>query len=188
MRKVIYGFSVSVDGYIESAAGDAQWAVPSDELHRFFNGLEGGIDTHLYGRRMWEVMSGFWPTAGDDEEPAIAEYARIWQGKTKVVYSRTLESVGEGATLVREVVPDEVRKLKAQPGRNISVAGAELAAAFIEHDLVDEYQLTVFPLILGGGKPMLPALQQPFGLRLTESRAFPEGVMLLRYERVRDGG
>lgn len=187
MRRVIYAFNVSLDGYIESPAGDLNWSDPDEELHRYFNALEDGLDTHLYGRRLWELMSAFWPTADEDPEAPsyIAEYAEIWRSKQNVVFSRTLERVPEGVTLLREVDPGEIRRLKAQPGKDLNVGGAELAAEFMRHDLIDEYQLVVHPVVLGGGKPMLGALAGPLDLRLVEVHPFASGVVSLRYERPR---
>jgi len=185
VRRIIYTFSVSLDGYIESPTGDLSWTMPDEELHRYFNSLEDGIDTHLYGRRMWEGMAEFWPTADQDPGalPYIAEYAGIWRSKQKVVFSRTLDEVGEGATLLREVDPGEIRRMKAGAGKDFSLGGAELAAEFMRHDLIDEYQLVVRPLVLGGGKPMFGPLAEPMNLQLIEARPFASGVVFLRYER-----
>jgi dihydrofolate reductase len=187
MRRVTYFFSVSLDGYIESPTGDSEWTVPDEELHYHFNQMEDGIDTHLYGRRMYELMADFWPTADTDpaSTPAMAEYAGIWRSKKKVVFSRSLNEVDEGVTLLREVAPDEIRSMKEQPGGDFSVAGATLASAFMEHDLIDEFHLAVYPLLLGGGRPMFTPLGERFDLRLIESRQFERGVVYLRYERVR---
>ncbi|MEX0784434.1 MAG: dihydrofolate reductase family protein [Dehalococcoidia bacterium] len=187
MRKILYFFSVSLDGYIESPNGDPAWASPDEEMHYHLNKLEDGIDTHLYGRGMWELMAGFWPTAHKDpaSTPAMVEYAAIWRSKAKVVFSRTLRDVDEGVTLIREVVPEEIRAMKDQPGGDISLGGASLAATFMAHDLIDEYHLALYPLLLGGGKPMFMPLGKHFDLRLIESRQFDRGVVFLRYERVR---
>jgi dihydrofolate reductase len=188
MRRIIYFFSASLDGYIEGPNGELEWTTPDEELHFFFNGLEDGIDTHLYGRRMWELMDAFWPTADQDPDstPAMVEYANIWRSKDKVVFSRSLESADDGVTFVREVDPDRVRAWKAEPGGNMSLGGATLAAEFMKHDLIDEYQVALYPLLLGAGKPMFMPTGNQLQLRLAERRDFDRGVVFLRYERARD--
>jgi dihydrofolate reductase len=185
MRKLIYSFGVSLDGYIETTDRRLDWSAPDEELHRYHNEQARAADTYLYGRRMYELMSEFWPTA--DEDPAapdyVAEYARIWRAADKIVYSRTLEKVdGE---LVREVVADQVEELKARPGKDLAVSGAALAASFMRLGLIDEYRLLIHPVVLGGGTPFFPDLDTRANLRLAETRTFESGVVLLHYETVR---
>ena len=163
MRKVTYAMSVSLDGYIKAADGDQSWAFPDAELHRYFNQRESTLSAVLYGRRLYEDMVAFWPTA--DENPAAPpeeiEYARIWKSMPKVVFSRTLAQVGWNSRLVRGNLAEEVNRLKAQPGGDMSVGGAELAASFTQLGLIDEYWLYFHPVVLGGGKPMFaPLLRQ----------------------------
>jgi dihydrofolate reductase len=184
MRRIIYTMSTSLDGYIEGPGGDMSWAFPDEELHRFFNALEDDFDTHFYGRLMWEGMVGFWPTADENPElPAyVAEYAPIWRSKKKFVFSKTMEDGGEHATLIREVDPDEVRRIKAQPGKAISIGGPGLAATFMQHGLVDEFQLAVHPVVLGGGKPMFPPGVRE-QLTFVSAQTFASGVVFVRYTR-----
>lgn len=185
MRNVIYAINVSMDGFIEDKDGDIGWSEPSEELHRYFGDLELEIDVHLYGRRLYEAMAGYWPTA--DTNPSAPdyeiEYARRWQQVANVVFSRTLEQVPEPDRLVRENVAEEIRRLKAQPGKDMVVGGAGLAASLLKLDLVDEVRLVVHPVILGGGKPMFPGLDHMLRFRLIETRQFKSGVVLLRYQR-----
>ncbi len=129
MRDVIYFGSISVDGYIDAADGDSGWVVPDPELHRHFNELESSVGTHLYGRRMYELMAEYWPTA-DAQSAApdyIVEYARIWQAMPKLVFSKTLARVDWNAELVRGDALEEVARLKRQPGKSMSVGGSVLA-------------------------------------------------------------
>lgn len=188
MRRVIYGMLVSLDGYIEAPGHDIGWTIPDDELHQHFNDVAREVTTHLYGRRMYETMASFWPTA--DEDPAapevIAEYARIWRGNEKIVFSTTLQEVGWNSQLVRDNIVGEVAALKQQSGSDMDLGGAGLAASFMQADLIDEYRLYVHPIILGGGTPMLPVLDGRLNLRLLEARTFGSGVVLLRYERMRE--
>jgi dihydrofolate reductase len=183
MRKVTYGMSVSLDGYIEAPDGDLSWSFPDEELHQHFNDREAMIDTYLYGRRLYENMAAFWPTA--DENPTAPqheiEYARIWKSKPKIVFSKTLDQVGWNSRLVRGNIAEEVRQLKEQPGKDMSVGGAGLASSFMQLDLIDEYWLYVHPVVLGAGKPMFGPLAGKIDLQLVAARTFGSGVVLLRY-------
>jgi dihydrofolate reductase len=183
MRKVIYAMSVSLDGLIEATDGDLGWSYPDEELHKHFNDQEAAIDTFLYGRRMYEGMVAYWPTA--DDNPSAPEYeieyARIWKSKPKIVFSTTLDRVEWNSRLVRGNIAEEVNRLKEQPGGNMSVGGAQLASTFMQLGLIDEYRLYVHPIVLGGGKPMFRPLRDRIHLNLVETRTFGSGVVLLRY-------
>jgi len=117
VRRVIYAMSVSLDGFIEATNGDLRWSFPDDELHRHFNDQETMIDIHLYGRRLYENMAAYWPTA--DETPSAPrveiEYARIWKAMKKIVFSRTLTEVGWNSQLVSDDIAEVVNRLKAGP-------------------------------------------------------------------------
>jgi dihydrofolate reductase len=186
MRKVIYMTSISVDGYIEAARGDPSWMFPDEQLHRHFNELESSIDTHLYGRRMYELMAAYWPTA--DEKPSApayeVEYARIWKSVPKIVFSRTLHRVDWNSRLVKGDALEEVARLKEHPGKDMSIGGAGLASTLGEGGLIDEYRLYIVPIILGGGKPMFRELCDRINLSLVEVQRFASDVVLLRYRRL----
>ena len=184
LSKIQYAFNVSLDGFIEDTQGSLDWSNPDEELHRHFNELEEATDISLYGRRLYETMAAFWPTAGQDPTlpEYILEYARIWNATPKVVFSKTLAEVGSNSRLVRDDLAGEVRRLKAQPGKTLSVGGAGLAASLMALDLIDGYSLYIHPVILGGGKPMFPALREKIDLQLVETHTFTTGVVLLRYE------
>jgi dihydrofolate reductase len=177
--------SVSLDGFIESANGDLNWTLVDQELHQHFNDLERATDIFLYGRRLYETMAAFWPTADEDSAapPYVIEYARIWKSKPKIVFSRTLDEVGWNSRLIRDNIAAEVKRLKEQPGLIMSVGGAGLAATFMQLGLIDEYRLYVAPTILGGGKPMFPLSRDKIDLQLAETQTFSSGVVLLRYNR-----
>jgi len=185
MRKVIYCLNVSLDGFIEDSNGSLDWSNPDEELLRFFNEQEREFDVQLYGRRIYENMAAHWTTAHlNPSAPAHEiEYARIWQSIPKLVFSKTLQHVGENARLVSDNLAEEVRALKAQSGKDMVVCGAGLAASFIKLELIEEYRPVVHPVVLGGGKPMFPALDKIINLRLIETRRFGSGVVLLRYQR-----
>lgn len=190
MRNVIYSMMVSLDGYVARPDGALDWVAIDEELHTFVNDQHRAFDTYLYGRRTYEQMADFWPTAdADPAAPAfIAEFARIWRETSKLVFSRTLESVTGNARLAGEDIAGEVARLKARPGRDMPVGGANLAASFIALGLIDEYRLYLQPVILGGGIPFFPASGRMTPLRLIESRPFASGVVYLRYRRADEGG
>jgi len=185
MRKVVLMMSVSIDGYIEGPNREIDWHMVDDELHRHFNQVLRSMGAFLSGRVTHELMAGFWPTA--DRDPAstepMVEFAGIWRDTPKIVYSRTLERADWNTVVVREVVASEVQDLKAQPGGDLALGGADLAAAFLRQDLIDEYRLYVHPVVLGQGKPLFQPPAPTTNLRLAETRAFGNGVVLLHYRR-----
>jgi len=175
---------VSLDGFIAGPRGEIDWGAPDEELHRFHNQQVRDLGAHLCGRRLYEEML-YWETA--DENPSAAEheleFARIWQSLPKVVFSKTLQKVEGNARLVREDVAGEVARLKAEPDGDLGVGGAGLASTLIKLGLVDEYRLFVSPVVLGGGTPYFPALEQRIDLELVETRTFGPRVVYLRYAR-----
>jgi dihydrofolate reductase len=140
MGRVVLTMSVSLDGYVEGPDRDISWHRVDDEVHRYFNEVLARMGAFVSGRVTYELMAGFWPTADADPEstPPVAEFARIWRDKPKIVYSRTLDDAGWNTTVVREVVPAQVRELAAAYG-DLALGGADLAATFLRHDLVDEF-------------------------------------------------
>ncbi len=185
MRKIIWMMSVSLDGFMEGPDRELDWHMVDDELHRHFNEELGAMGAFLDGRVTYELMAGFWPMADTDPSSTapVVEFARIWRDMPKIVYSRTLERADWNTTVVRDVVPEEVMELKAQPGGDLVLGGADLGAAFLRHDLINEYRLYVHPVIIGRGKPMFRPSDARIALRLAETRTFGNGVVLLRYER-----
>lgn len=184
MRKIVVQLSVSLDGFIEGPRGELDWHQVDEELHTHFNQYLGSMGAFLHGRAMYELMAAYWPQADQDPDaPAsVVEFARIWRDMPKLVYSRTLRQAGWNATIVPEVVPEEVQRLKEEPGGDLALGGADLAATFLRHGLIDEYRLYVMPVALGGGKPLFPQGTARTDFRLLESRTFGNGVELLRYQ------
>src|SRR6266571_736262 len=185
MRKIVLMLSVSVDGYFEGPNRELDWQLVDDELHSHFNSELSGMGAFLDGRVTYELMAAFWPTADTDPSSTatVVEFARIWRDMPKIVYSRTLERADWNATVVRDVVVEEVMELKEQPGGDLVLGGADLAAAFMRHDLIDEYRLYVHPVVIGQGKPLFAASDIKIDLQLAETRTFGNGVVLLRYQR-----
>jgi dihydrofolate reductase len=183
MRKLIYSMTVSLDGYIAGPDGGIDWSVPDEELFRFHTQHVQELDVHLCGRRLYETMV-YWETA--EEGPLAAdqvEFAQIWKALPKVVFSTTLHSVVGNTRLATDGVGEEISRLEQQPGKDIGVGGAGLAATCIELDLIDEYRLFVSPVVLGGGTPYFPALEKPIDLELIETRTFGSRVVYVRYRR-----
>jgi dihydrofolate reductase len=184
VRKVIYSMGVSLDGFVADRDGGIDWAVPDEELHRFHNQQALELGAHFCGRRLYEEML-YWESA--EENPASSdverEFARIWQGLPKVVFSTTLERVEGNARLAEAGVAEEVARLREQPGKDLAVGGSSLASAFVELGLVDEFRLFVSPVVLGGGIPFFPVLEERIGLEPVEARTFGSGVVYLRYRR-----
>ncbi|MFI7702872.1 dihydrofolate reductase family protein [Nonomuraea sp. NPDC049480] len=184
MRKIIYSLLISLDGYTESPNGDIGWTAPDDEVHAFINDQAGNLGGSLYGRRLYENMSAYWPTA--DERPDAPElevdFARTWRAMPKYVFSSTLEKVEWNSTLVTGDLKEEVLKIKRQQGGDLDVGGATLAGSLLRLGLIDEMSIFVHPLVLGAGKPFFPPLDVPIRTRLLETRAFTSGTVYLHYE------
>jgi dihydrofolate reductase len=182
MAKLIYSGITSLDGYLADQEGNFNWAAPNEEVHAFVNDLERPVGTYLYGRRMYEVMV-YWETAQTlpDQSAIEGDYTEIWQGADKVVYSTTLEAVSSARTRIeRSFDPEAVRQLKASAGRDISVSGPDLAAQAIKAGLVDEYQLFLNPIVVGGGLRFLPN-DVRLQLELLDEHRFGNGVVYLHY-------
>src|SRR3984885_6276308 len=182
MAKLIYAAIASLDGYVEDEQGTFDWAAPDDEVHAFVNDLERPIGTYLYGRRMYETMV-FWETAatGDDQSTIFRDYAEIWRGAEKVVFSRTLEMASSARTRIEATFDTEmIRQIKASARGDLTIGGAELAALAFRANLIDECHLFLNPIVVGGGKQALPS-QVRTRLDLLDEGRFGNGVVHLHY-------
>ncbi|MCW3066030.1 MAG: pSRTUE45c [Solirubrobacterales bacterium] len=184
MRKVIFSMGASLDGFIAGPGGAIDWTAPDAELHRFHNEQTRELGTHLCGRRLYEAMV-YWETAEETESLGAPEleFARIWKALPKIVFSRTLQTVAGNARLARAGVAEELATLKEEPGKDIAVGGAGLASTLTQLGLIDEYRLFVSPVVLGGGTPFFPPLDERIHLELVETRTFGSRVVYLRYRR-----
>jgi dihydrofolate reductase len=184
MRKLTFAMNVSVDGYTAARGGDLGWSVPSDELFQFWSDRVGTTGLALYGRKLWEGMSAHWPTADQKPgaTPAHIEFARRWRDMPKVVFSSTIRAVDWNARLVTGDAVTEITRLKTEDGGPMDIVGATLAAAAMRAGLIDEYVLVTHPVLVGGGTPFFTALDGWVNLKLVETRSFPDGVLLTRYE------
>ena len=189
MPRVIYSMGVSLDGFIAGPGGEIGLLEPDEELHRFHNEQARELGAHLYGRRLYEVMTE-WETVDESSsnpEHVLIEFARIWKQTPKIVFSRTLETVEGNARLAGEDVAEEVATLKDQPGKDVAVGGAGLASTLMKLGLIDEYRPFVHPVLLGGGTPYFPPFDGRISLQLVETQTFGSGVVYLRYQAVPDG-
>ena len=182
MGKLIYSAITSLDGYIEDEDGKFDWAEPDEEAHAYINDLERPVGTYLYGRRMYEVMA-VWETDPTlaEQSPLLRDFAELWQAADKIVYSRTLEAVSTARTRIdRTFDPEAVRRMVASAERDLTVGGPNLAAAAFQAGLVDECQLFLAPVVVGGGKRALPD-DVLLKLELLGERRFGDGMVHLRY-------
>ena len=182
MARLLYMAITSLDGYVADAKGSYDWAMPDDEVFAFVNDFERPVGTYLYGRRLYQEMTGCATAhASPGQSPLMLDFARIWQAADKIVYSRSLETVSTARTrLERSFDPEAVRQLKARAARDITVGGPALAAEAIKADLVDECHLVISPVVVGCGKKALPG-DVRLQLQLLDERRFGNGAVHLRY-------
>ncbi|MFC8242027.1 dihydrofolate reductase family protein [Streptomyces chartreusis] len=187
MRRVTYSMSVSLDGYIVGPDGGMDWGVPDEEIFRFWIEDVRELGVHLLGRRLYESML-YWETA--DQDPSLdaprLEFAALWKALPKVVFSTTLSAVEGNARLVSGDVAKEIERLRAEPGEgDIAVGGATLAAEVAAAGLIDEYQIMVYPVLVGGGISFFPQHRSRVDLELVETRTYDSRVVYLRYRTAR---
>ncbi len=182
MAKLIYALNMSLDGYTEDEGGGVNWAPPDDEVFAFITELMRSAGTYLYGRRMYDAMA-VWETDPTLAAPSDlrADYASVWQAADKVVFSSTLAATFTANTrLERHFDPNAVREMKAGASRDLIVGGPNLAAQALVAGLVEEIQLFVWPVVLGGRNPAL-STEVRVGLELVDEHRFSNGVVQLRY-------
>jgi dihydrofolate reductase len=182
---LIYSMSVSVDGFITDREGAFEWTAPSDELFRFHLAQVSELGAYLLGRRLYEAML-VWETDPSlrDNEPGAA-FADVWCALPKVVFSRTLDGVQGNARLARASVAEEAGAALDASDKDVSIGGADLAAAAIALGLVDELRMFRYPVVVGGGTPFLPPVTEAVPLDLIETRTFASRVIYERYGRAR---
>ncbi len=181
MGKLIYSLNVSLDGFVETPDHGLDWANVDEELHTWFNDQARTLDVTIYGRRMYEVMADYWPTADDDPSAIAREFARIWKPMPKIVFSSSLERVEHNGRLVRGDVGAVLEDLRQEFDGDLDVGGPNLASQFVRRGLVDEFRLVVHPVVLGVGTPFWPEVDAPLRLRLVETRTFDSGAELRTY-------
>lgn len=178
VRRIILDLAVTLDGFIEGKDGEVDWCIMDPEMG-FINFLNQ-IDTILYGRKSYDLWGQFTPEIeGTDTEKEIWE---LVHSKEKYVFSRTKKETDNKAIFINDSIFEEVNKLKNKPGKDIWLyGGASLITTFINLGLVDEFRLSVHPVILGEGKPLFIDIKQRFNLKMVNARTFSSGVVQLIY-------
>jgi dihydrofolate reductase len=182
MARLIYSATASLDGRIEDANGDFRFAAPDWEVHAHINDLMRGCGLFIHGRRVYELMT-YWESFPDDDSvpPVAADFGRIWRGVPKLVYSRTLaEPQSANTAIEREFDAAAVRARIDESGADASIGGAQLGGLALAAGIVDELILHTAPIVVGGGKPWLPA-GVALDLELLDHRVFPSGFVYSRY-------
>jgi dihydrofolate reductase len=183
---LIFSMGVSVDGFINDREGGFAWTVPSDELFRFHTAQVRELGGYLCGRRLYQTMLPWETDPSMREDELRAEFADIWCGIPKVVFSRTLDSVQGNARLAEASLAEEAAAALNATDKDVAIGGAGLAAAAVELGLVDELRIFRHPIVVGGGTPFLPPVTEDVPLDLIETRTFDSPVIYERYGRVRD--
>lgn len=181
--RVLFSMGASVDGYIADRDGQFAWTMPSEDLFRFHIARVGELGAMICGRRLYETMLVWETDPAMRDDPLDAEFADLWCDLPKIVFSRTLKAVEGNARLATDSLDDEVVGALASTGRDVEIGGADLAGQAIERGLVDEFRIFRYPVVVGGGKPHLPAVASTIRLELLETRTFNGEVVYERYAR-----
>jgi dihydrofolate reductase len=185
MRKLIVFNHVSLDGYFVDGSGAMSWAKANHqdaEWDAFVSGNASGGGVLVFGRITYELMAGFWPTSFAVENmPVVAEGMN---SLPKVVFSTTMDQASwNNTTLVKRDPAAEIRRMKQAPGEDIVILGSgSLVSQLAQDGLIDEYQIVVNPIVLGEGRTMFDGVKEKLRLKLTKTRAFGNGNVLLCYE------
>jgi len=188
MRKLVLFMHVSLDGFAADANSGLDWISYDSELQQYADGIVATVGSPVYGRVTYELMAGYWP--GVLADPAESEHSKAhaqWVDKaTKIVFSRTMEKADWNNTIViNNNIAEEINKLKQQPGKDLVIFGSPgLAHSFMELDLIDEYQLTLNPVLLGKGIPVYQNIERKTNLKLVKATPLKSGVVGLHYARV----
>lgn len=177
-RRIVLDLAVTLDGFIEGPKGEVDWCIMDPDMG--FADFLNSIDTILYGRKSYDLWGQYIPDEGVDD--AEKEIWRLIQSKKKYVFSKTLREIDGNAILIKENIQHEVEKIKKEPGKDIWLyGGASLVTTFINLGLIDEYRLSVHPVVLGSGKPLFIDMNQRIELNLVSIRKFTSGVVQLCY-------
>ena len=181
MAKLTYLMLASLDGYVADEDGTFEWAEPDEDVHTFVTELDRAVGTHLYGRRMYEVLVA-WETLPLDDQPSyVREFAEIWRSADKVVYSSSLQAVSSARTRIeRTFDPEAIRAMKASSERDLGIGGPNLAAEAFRAGLIDETHLFLAPIAVGSGTPVFPR-DVRVELELLDERRFDSGFVYLRH-------
>ncbi len=185
MRKVILFVNATIDGYLAGPAGELDWMLPDPEMNQEFTDvLRDRVDTILTGRNAYHAFEEHFRAQAVDpaSPPGLVDFANWMIDTPKIVFSRTLSTVSESSRLATGDIPDEIASSRRQPGKDMVLfGGVSTVQQFIEHGLVDEYWIKVYPVALGAGQPLFPNLKHRANLTLVHSKAYDSGILTLRY-------
>jgi len=186
--------TISVDGFFEGRNHDISWHNVDEEFNKFAIEQLRETDAILFGRRTYELFEDTWPKAADDPRMSKdnLEIAGLINNMNKIVFSKTLKKVEEkeswrNVKLIREVNPEEIKRWKQEPGKDLGIGGNNLAVSFAQVGLIDEIRIMVDPVVLGKGTPLFEGIKDKLNLRLLKTRTFKSGNVLLYYQPVKDG-
>ena len=186
MRKIIALMHISLDGFTAGPNGELDWALVDDEMYEYVAARTKTVDTALYGRVTYHMMQGYWPSVPSNPQasPLELEHAHWYENVSKIVFSKTLSHVEAQKTkLVKDHIAEEITTLKQQPGGDMMIFGSpSIVHTFVQLDLIDEYRLTINPIVLGSGIPLFKDVKDRIALKLVEARKFPSGVVGLHYQ------
>jgi dihydrofolate reductase len=185
MRRIIFSIPTTLDGFIEGPHRELDWVIADDDLHEYYASLLKNSSIILYGRVTYELMISYWPTASNDPNAtkSMVNFANALNPLPKIVFSKTLQHVGWNTTVQQAVVPEEINRMKSEPGGNIILGGgAVLAQTFIKNKLVDEIQLMVQPVAIGAGKALFQGIEGGMKLKYLRSQTFQSGAVALCYQ------
>jgi dihydrofolate reductase len=185
MRKVIFSINITLDGFFEGPHRELDWAIADDDLHNYYARLLKNASIILFGRVTYELMASYWPTVSND--PSIPEgvinFANALNPLPKMVFSNTLQHVGWNTTVLKAVVPDEIKKMKTEPGGDIILGGgAVIGQSFFHYGLVDEIQLMVHPVVIGAGRGLFQGIDNGMKLKYLRSQILQSGAVALCYQ------
>lgn len=181
MRSVVFAINTTADGFFGHEDG-----IADEELHDYFTGMLQDVGVLLYGRVTYQLMVPFWPELARNptDERSMNDFARVFDGLEKVVFSRTLKRIDDpNSRLANRGLEEEVQALKRQPGKDIAVGSVSLASQLSERGLIDEYRFVVHPVIAGKGPRMFEtvALRNRLRLKLVTTKTFQSGAVAMHY-------
>ena len=185
MRKISVTMWVTLDGFIAGSNGEMDWIIVDQAMGQYEDDLVSSADTLILGRVTYQSFAGSWPYVPENPSASEGEkvYARKLNSMRKIVFSKSLEKAEwNNSQLMKEVLPEEIAKLKQEPGKDMVIYGsASIVQTLTNLGLIDEYQLLVHPVVLGSGKPLFAGITKPAHLRLSQTKSFPSGVIGLYY-------